>query len=184
VWDWLFQFLDPLEQHGVPYAVVGSVASSVYGEPRATNDLDLVVQVSNGDAERLIAAFPADRFYLPPLDTIAAEFARADAGHVNIIALDSMVKLDLYPLPVAQREWFARRRRLEVAGRAVWFAASEVIVLHKLLFFRVGGSEKHLRDIAAIFAVESDRLDRGWMQAEARRLGIRIPEELRGAFGA
>ena len=63
MWDWLFQFLDPLERHGIPYALVGSVASSIYGEPRATNDVDLVIQIGTGDVKRLLAAFPADRFY-------------------------------------------------------------------------------------------------------------------------
>lgn len=38
MWDWLLQFVTPLERAGVPYAIVGSVASSVYGDPRATNE--------------------------------------------------------------------------------------------------------------------------------------------------
>ncbi len=50
MWDWLFQFIDPLEQEGFPYALVGSLASSIYGEPRATNDLDLVIQIGTDDA--------------------------------------------------------------------------------------------------------------------------------------
>jgi hypothetical protein len=44
MWDWLFQFIDPLERAQLPYAVLGSVASSLYGEPRATNDVDVVIQ--------------------------------------------------------------------------------------------------------------------------------------------
>lgn len=43
MWDWLFDLVDPLERADIPYAIVGSVAASVYGEPRATNDVDLLI---------------------------------------------------------------------------------------------------------------------------------------------
>jgi hypothetical protein len=65
MWDWLFQFVGPLESAGIPYAIVGSVASSVYGEPRATNDVDLLIQLSRNDAAKLVHAFPSEQFYVP-----------------------------------------------------------------------------------------------------------------------
>lgn len=134
MWGWLFQFIDPLEQEGLPYAMVGSVASSIYGEPRATNDLDLVIQIGTDDAARLVPAFPADKFYIPPVEVVLAELGRARGAHRNIIALEGMTKADLYPLPASQRTWFERRRPLPVAGRKVWVAAPEAVILHKLLF--------------------------------------------------
>lgn len=159
MWDWLFQFIDPLEGAKVPYAVVGSVASSFYGEPRATNDVDLVIQVAPADASRLVQAFPSDRFYVPPEEVMLIEFARAGSGHLNVIALESMTKADLYPLSEREQEWFSRRRPLEISGRTVWFAAPESVILHKLQFFRNGGGEKHLRDIRGMLAVSADRID-------------------------
>ena len=175
MWDWLFQFLDPLDRHGIPYALVGSVASSIYGEPRATNDVDLVIQIGTDDVGRLLAAFPADRFYVPPEEVLLVELARAQGAHLNIIALEAMTKADLYPLPANQRSWFARRRTLEVAGRQVWVAAPEVIILHKLLFLREGGGEKHLRDVRAMLAALGPSLDQPWLDAEAARLGLILP---------
>lgn len=172
MWDWLFQFLDPLESAGVPYAIVGSVASSVYGEPRATNDVDLVLQCEPADAARLARAFPAERFYLPPEEVIVVELNRPAGGHLNVIALDSMTKADLYPLVARDAGWFARRRRLEVAGRAVWFAAPEVVILHKLRFFREGGGEKHLLDIRGILAVSAAELDRPALDEDVARRGL------------
>jgi hypothetical protein len=182
MWDWLFQFIDPLEQAAIPYAIVGSIASSVYGEPRATNDLDLVVQLSLRDAERLVGAFPGERFYVPPVEVVAAELARSHGAHINVIALDSMVKLDVYPLPATQSGWFEKRRSLEIAGRNLWFAAPEVVILHKLIFYREGGGEKHLRDIAAMIETAGPQLDRGWMRAEAARLELDVPERFRATF--
>lgn len=174
MWDWLFQFIDPLEQGNIPYAVVGSVASSIYGEPRATNDLDLVIQVGVEDAARLAAAFPEEKFYVPPIEVVLTELGRGHGAHLKIIALEGMTKADLYPLPVAQRTWFARRRTLEVAGRQIWVAAPEAIILHKLLFHREGGGEKHLRDVRAMRVALGEALDQPWLEAEAVRLGLRL----------
>lgn len=177
MWDWLFQFIDPLERSGIPYALVGSVASSVYGEPRATNDLDVVIQIESKDAARLLAAFPETEFYVPPLETVQAEAARTHGAHLNVIALEGMAKADLYPLPADQKAWFARRRTVEVAGRKVWVAAPEAVILHKLLFYRESGGEKHVRDVRAMLATLGDGLDRPWLDAELSRLKLSLPQE-------
>ena len=129
MWDWLFQFIDPLERNDIPYALVGSVASSIYGEPRATNDVDLVVHLRTEDAGRVVAAFPADRFYVPPEEVVQVEIGRAHGAHFNVIALEGMTKADLYPLAERHRAWFARRRSLEVAGRRIWAAARSICAI-------------------------------------------------------
>ncbi|HRG56335.1 MAG TPA: hypothetical protein PLG56_09865 [Lacunisphaera sp.] len=175
--DWLFQFIDPLERSGIPYALVGSVASSVYGEPRATNDLDVVLQIESKDAARLLAAFPETEFYVPPLETVQTEAARTHGAHLNVIALEGMAKADLYPLPADQKTWFERRRTVEVAGRKLWVAAPEAVILHKLLFYREGGGEKHLRDVRAMLATLGEQLDRPWLDRELERLGLTLPLE-------
>lgn len=175
MWDWLFQFIEPLERSAIPYALVGSVASSIYGEPRATNDVDLVIQVGVEDAQRLTAAFSPDRFYVPPAEVVLVELARAHGAHLNVIALESMTKADLYPLPVGQQEWFRRRRALAIGEKQVWLAAPEVVILHKLLFLREGGGEKHLRDVRVMMATLGAELDRSWLQTEAARLGLVLP---------
>jgi hypothetical protein len=88
MWDWLFQFIGPLERANVPYAIVGSVAASVYGEPRATNDVDLLIQLARADAGKLADAFPSEDFYVPPREVIEVELGRAHGGHINVIALE------------------------------------------------------------------------------------------------
>lgn len=67
----LAPFLDPLELLGLPYCVTGSVAASVYGEPRLTADVDVVLLVRAGDLPALRAAFPEDHYYVPPDETLA-----------------------------------------------------------------------------------------------------------------
>lgn len=172
MWDWLFQFADPLERAGIPYAIVGSVASSLYGEPRATNDVDLLIQLSQRDAGKLASAFSPGEFYVPPPEVIAVELGRAHGGHLNIIALESMTKADFYPLSPAEAEWFSRRRSLPIGGRPLWFAIPEAVIVHKLRFFREGGGEKHLRDIRGMLAVSGGEIDRALLEHAVAALGL------------
>jgi hypothetical protein len=170
MWDWLFQFLEPLERANIPYAIVGSVASSVYGEPRATNDVDLLIQLSRADASRLVAAFPEDAFYVPPREVIEVELGRSHGGHLNVMALETMMKADFYPVSPAELEWFGRRRALEVAGRRVWFAIPEAVIVHKLRYFREGGGERHLRDIRGMLNVGG--VDEALVERAVKELGL------------
>jgi hypothetical protein len=172
MWDWLFQFIEPLERAGLPYAIVGSVASSVYCEPRATNDLDLVIQMTKSEAAKLAQAYPSESFYVPPQEVIEIEFGRAHGGHVNVIALESMTRADIYPLSAAEARWFERRRAVEVAGHALWFAVPEAVIIHKLRFFREGGGEKHLRDIRGMLSISGDRIDREEIARACGELGL------------
>lgn len=172
MWNWLFQFIDPLERAGVPYAIVGSVASSVYGEPRATNDVDLLIHLSRADAAKLVDAFPAEAFYVPPREVIEIELGRAHGGHINVIALETMMKADFYPLGPAEAEWFSRRRALDVGGRTLWFAIPEAVIVHKLRFFREGGGERHLRDIRGMLVTGGPDIDRALIEHAVNELGL------------
>ena len=172
MWDWLFEFVEPLNRAGLPYAIVGSVASSVYGEPRATNDVDIVIQLPKSEAEKLMEAFPSDRFYVPPKEVVELELARPFGGHVNVIALETMMKADFYPLTRFEAEWFSRRRVLPVDNHDVWFAVPESVILHKLRFYREGGGEKHLRDIRGMLQVSGEALDHAALERAVAEFGV------------
>jgi hypothetical protein len=74
---WIELFVAPLEALGLPCMVTGSVASTVYGEPRLTLDVDLVLDLPAERAPDLLAAFPESAFYRPPLEVVRVECARA-----------------------------------------------------------------------------------------------------------
>ena len=57
-------------------------------------------------------------------------------------------------------------------GFDAWFASPEDVILKKLEYFREGGSEKHIGDIAGILKVQQERIDRDYIAASARRLGL------------
>lgn len=167
-------FVDRLERAGIPYMVTGSVASMIYGEPRLTHHVDIVIELSRREAARLASAFEEDEFYCPPLEAIAAEAGRRVRGRFNLIHYTTGYKADLYlvgqdPL---HRWAMAQRTLLAVGASQVWFAPPEYVILRKLEYYREGGSEKHLRDIAAMLDVSGDRIDRREIEERLRDLGL------------
>ena len=76
-------FLRPLNELEIPYMVTGSVAAMLYGEPRLTHDVDLVLQIQQSDIARLARAFPLSEFYFPPEEVVRTELARRVRGHFD-----------------------------------------------------------------------------------------------------
>lgn len=133
--------------------VTGATAAILYGQPRVTNDLDVVISLNDATRAALLLAFPENEFYLPPESVIRAEQARQQRGHFNLIHHDSGYKADVYltgsdPL----HAWaLPLRRRLNWDGDlALTVAPPEYVVLRKLEYYREGRSAKHPADIRAI----------------------------------
>jgi hypothetical protein len=174
--DLITLFVAPLNELGVPYMVTGAVAAVVYGEPRFTRDVDLVVGLRPDDAPRLTAAFPAARFYVPPLETIAEESNRPSHGHFNLIHLDTSLKADIYvagtdPLHAWGME---RRARHDVGSVPLWVAPLEYVLLRKLEWHRDGGGARHLDDIRAMLRVSGELVDRAALESWIARLDLRV----------
>ncbi len=89
-------FTDRLNDKKIPYAITGSVAAIIYGEPRMTHDIDIVLEVNAGRVEDLIKAFPANEFYCPPVEVLKIEILKASRGHCNIIHNETGFKADIY----------------------------------------------------------------------------------------
>jgi hypothetical protein len=78
-------FTRRLSALGASYMVSGSVAVIVYGEPRLTHDVDLIVVLNRDQLVRLPQVFPPSEFYLPPIEVLLVEASREHRGHFNII---------------------------------------------------------------------------------------------------
>ena len=175
--DLIELFVRPLDQIGVRYLVTGSVAATLYGEPRATHDIDLVAILSSSDAERVAVAFPAASFYTPPADVIALEVGREGRGHFNVIHTESGLKADFWLAGRDPLHGFAFRnaREYAIGGLRIQLAPPEYVILRKLEFYREGGSEKHLRDIRSMLALSGDQIDRKILAEWIERLGLEAP---------
>jgi hypothetical protein len=162
-----------LESLDIPYMVTGSVGAMLYGEPRLTNDMDVVVVLAPRHVQPLIAAFGEPAFYVPSSDVILD--AIRERGQFNVIHIDSGSKVDL----ILRKETdfalaeFARRQRVVFTERLESQSATpEDIILAKLLYFREGQSGKHLEDIAGMLRVRGDQLDRPYLEQWVARLGL------------
>lgn len=166
-----------LHRMGITYAVGGSIASSLHGIARATQDLDVVVGLAIGDVAEFHAAI-REAFYA---DDEAMRNAIRRGMSFNLIHFESGFKFDLF---VASRhplggEQLARSQEIESAllgGEAIRFPviSAEDIVLVKLLWYRDGGevSERQWNDLVNLATVQSGRLDGAYLETEAARLGV------------
>ena len=154
-------FVSPLNKIGLPYVITGAVASIVYGEPRLTNDLDLVVMMRNEDVKKFVEAFPAAEFYCPPVEVLTIEIRRPYRGHFNLIHHEMGTKADIYLAGEDElHRWaLSKKRQFALEKEKVWVAPPEYIIIRKLEYFREGGSEKHLKDIAGMLELSSNEID-------------------------
>ena len=156
----------------VPYAIVGSFASSVWGESRLTQDIDIVVDLKPQQVVSLCDAFPDPEFYV---SRTAAEEAVARTGQFNVIHPSSGNKIDF--MVAGQTNWaVAQLQRSKCVAifpdQDAQVAAPEDVILGKLVYYREGGSDKHLRDIAGMLKFSGDMIDRAYVDEFARRLGV------------
>jgi len=167
-------FVSRLEKLGIPYVVTGAVAAIIYGEPRLTNDVDLIMLMKNEDIERFIQAFPATEFYCPPAEILRIEIKRPYRGHFNLIHHDTGSKADIYLAGEDElHRWaLAKKRDMVVEGERMKVAPPEYVIVRKLEYFREGGSEKHLRDIAGMVELSSDQIDYKELEEFIHRCGL------------
>ena len=143
-------FTQKLNELEIRYMVSGSVAAIFYGEPRLTNDVDIIVFLRREDSRRLLEAFPEAEFYRPPLDVVESERSRDQRGHFNLIHHETGFKAEIYLTGRDElHSWgIAHTVAADIHGQTVVFAPPEYVIVRKLQFFREGGSSKHLRDIS------------------------------------
>jgi hypothetical protein len=171
--DELNLFAERLEEVGAPYMITGATAAILYGQPRVTNDLDVVVSLDDTARIALLKAFPEAEFYVPPESVIRTEQARAHRGHFNLIHLESGFKADIYLAGTDPLHAWAlpKRRRIQWANdREISVAPPEYVVVRKLEFYREGNSSKHLADIQAIRSITG--VDEAELKPWLERMGL------------
>jgi hypothetical protein len=159
---------------GAEYFVGGSLASSLQGEPRATNDIDFVIALPVGKVAALRDALGEDF----EVDADMLRDAVLHARSANAFYLPVVTKIDFFGRgyePFDESE-FSRRKAVVVrpSGETLVVKSAEDTVLRKLLWFRKGGevSEKQWRDIVSVLRISGDTLDDAYLSAWAGRLKL------------
>lgn len=158
-----------LEEAGIPFMVTGSLASSYHGVPRATRDVDIVVDPEPGALGRLVDGLDAAGFYV---DREAAMDALAGRTQFNAIGPDA-AKVDFIlrrdrPFSV---EEFARRQPADLLGTAGFVTTAEDLIVAKLEWAAASGSERQLHDVTGIIAL-ADALDVAYIERWTSALGL------------
>lgn len=163
---------ETLERLELRYLITGSSTTITYGEPRLTNDIDVVVELPLSKIDSLIAAFPDGDYYVSRSAAIEAVQRRRQ---FNIIHPGSGLKVDVIVASNSEfdRERFSRGRNLFVfADRSIVFASPEDVILKKMEYFKEGRSEKHLRDISGVLMRQREKIDTQYISSWAIKLGL------------
>ena len=158
----------------IPYALGGSVASSFYGEPRSTVDVDFAASLTPEVQEQFYEQVRAE-FYVP---IESARTAVTTHSSFNLLDTHSALKVDIFVLGpgVLDQMQIERRVRFAVSGsdQGIWVTSPEDQVLRKLDWYRLGGgvSDRQWRDVASILKIQAGSLDMEYLHSCAALTGL------------
>jgi hypothetical protein len=156
----------------IPYFVTGGVASIFYGEPRFTNDIDLVCEIRENHIDRLCQSFPPEDFHISREAIIGALKHKTQ---FNIIHPGSGLKVDV----MISRDDEFDLNRFHRAGKlhkirdtGIFFASPEDVIIKKMEYYREGASEKHIRDILSMLKISGEVIDRKYIEQWAEKKNL------------
>jgi hypothetical protein len=168
--------LEAFDRLGAKNYVSGSIASSAYGTPRSTLDVDLVADLTKSHVVGLVAALEQEYY----ISRSAVTEAIQRRSCFNVIHLTTMYKVDVFAAKARayDREALRRARRHRLADATdapeVWLAAPEDVILSKLEWYRLGDeiSERQWLDVLGVLKVQQGALDRDYLRHWSRELGV------------
>lgn len=169
---------DALEETSIPYMVTGSIASSVHGIPRATQDIDVVIDPTREQLLELMTKFAEPDYEADRDDAVDALGRRSI---FSVIDRRGIWKIDFIVRkirPFSKKE-FDRRQQIEIFDMPVYAATPEDVLLAKLEWAQLGESERQIRDAAGIITIQGQKLDTQYVERWAAALDVE--DQLRAA---
>ena len=153
---------DRLERFRVPYTIIGGMANAIWGEPRATLDIDVAVWVDEGEITSLLARL-ADDYKILAKD--AVDFIH----QTRVLPLESEggIRIDMIfgMLPFEQAA-IERSVIRHVSNKPVRFCSAEDLILYKI----VSDRPQDLNDVRAIVGRSGNALDRNYLDPRIQEL--------------
>lgn len=162
-----------LDEVGIPYFITGGFAVSVWGRPRATFDIDIVVELAEPKVEPLAKAL-RKMYRAGYIDELSARDAVRNKSEFNFIDPFTGVKVDFW---VTKRDELSLRklqRKIvkKISGKQVCFISPEDLMLSKLEWYQMGESTRQLEDIESVFRISGKNLDMKYVRHWAKKLGV------------
>jgi hypothetical protein len=169
--------LSVLDRAGIEYMIGGAVAAWAWGEPRSTQDLDMVIHLRKEKIQRLSKELERVEIYLPPeviLETV--QETRSDLP-INAIHGASGYKAEMFLLRETdefRKLAFQRRVKVDFGSEVgeVFVHTPEDLIIYKMLYYSLSHQTKHIRDIGAIIGTMMDRLDYEYIQKWAGKKNL------------
>ena len=162
-----------LEELNIPYLIVGSFATSIWGEPRMTLDIDIVIDLHAEQVKAFCLKFPPPHFYV---SETAAREAVVRRRQFNVLYPSTANKIDF--MISRNDEW--SRLQLERARTQPFdgdiklkVCSPEDVIIAKMRYFKEGQSPKHLRDIAGVLDLQGKDIDRNYISHWANVLNLK-----------
>jgi len=174
-----YKIIDKLNLLNIPYYIGGSVASSLQGEARFTEDIDLIIYLESSQIEPFIQTFGAD-FYVS--DVAVKDAISGRTGSFNLIDFESLEKADIF---ISKTDDFSaskmNRRQLYVPednpDKAFYLSTPEDTILQKLAWMKIAENEsqKQWRDILGVIKIQRERLDLDYLWQWSEYLNVSDP---------
>lgn len=167
-------FTERLNKFRVRYMISGSIASIVYGVPRVTHDIDIVLSLLVSEAIKINEIFPQEEFYCPPIDVLKIEAAKENRGHCNIIHHNSGFKADIYFAGNDEfQQWGLKNiKEIDLTGTKLPIAPIEYVIVKKMEYYQEGNSQKHLNDIRGIIENSHDEINWELLKEFIEKFGL------------
>jgi hypothetical protein len=168
--DFLQRLVDALSNAGIPYMLSGSIGSGFHGQPRATNDVDIVIAPTESQLHSFLQSLGKD--YYVSLDAVL-EALRCESAF-NVIDMQTGWKADFIirrRRPFSTEE-FQRRQKVSIMGLDTWIVSPEDMILIKLEWAKNSKSDRQFEDALGVAMVQFDRLDGDYLHKWAKELQV------------
>ncbi len=162
-----------LKSNHIPHMLTGALSVVYYGRPRASHDIDFVVEIPKADTPRVLKALKTlSTEYLIQEDDVFEAIQKKDM--FNIIYLPTYLKLDFWLLTddLFDQERFKRRQRVRLLNESMWISSPEDTILQKLRWYKDAQIEKHIVDAAFVYQIQKKKIDKKYLKHWAKKLKV------------
>lgn len=171
--DILLNIAESFNNLKINYLLTGSFAVSYYGLPRATHDIDFIIEIQKENLDKLkLVLKKLGKDYIYDLSDI--EDPPAFSYQFNIYHPETGVKVDFWMVKDNNFEIskFKRKQEILIEKTKISIVSAEDLILNKLLWSKEIVSERHLKDCQGIIQIQGEKLDYKYLKTWAKKLGF------------
>ena len=169
----LVKIAKTLEKLKISYLVTGGMAVLVWGRPRFTADIDIIIKLKSENVDKLEKALKTigEAGYI---DKAAIEEAIVRRGEFSFIDGETGVKVDFWVIKDDSFDLrqLKRRTRKEILDKRVYFITPEDLILNKLIWYKDCQSERHLEDVESVLKISKSKIDLNYLKKWAKHKGV------------